>query len=191
MGPPLQTMQPRPVVVPVDTTPSVETKCKTNKLHYEVNEYSMVWKHVRNIFWGLTLILGILVFSMPVESLELVTKRIDISSQVSQFSLSNTTIVSEEPKDLAELYMRTFSVFILIATSAIPCMWCWMSRLMATFSMLLAVVYWAIVMGIDNFKYLEEWFAITFLVLIAVPFLLVAMDAVMKTRLHSKCMAKD
>ena len=143
--------------------------------------HSHVWKHFLCLVWTFYFIVGISIFSMPTEILEAVTT-LDVTDQlaVNGTTCSLLNIDSSVPKETTTLFTRTISVLTLLVASGIPCAWDVWSRGLSFLSMLVATIYWIVILADDEFEKIEEWFGITFLVLLVCPLILLLVDTVLK-----------
>lgn len=116
---------------------------------------SSTWKYTRLLSWGLVFLAGIFTFVMPTEALQLSTNVNVTLPLASDLSIDETT---------STVFMRSGSVAILLLSSGIPCGWIVLSKLCSFLSLLLATVYWIVLVANDSFHVLREWFAVVFLV---------------------------
>ena len=118
---------------------------------------------------------------MPTDILEAITT-LDVTDQltVNGTTCSFLNTDTSVPKDTTTLFMRTFSVLTLLIASGVPCAWDVWSRGLSFLSMVVATIYWVVILSDDEFEKIEEWFGITFLVLLVCPLVLLLIDTIQK-----------
>lgn len=162
--------RPAPLAISVPTASVQMPPCEA-PLGVVVVTHHVLRRRVGNVLWLLGFLLAILQFSMPVETLEAISA-FDVSAAAGEDAIA---------ADHARFFMRTSSVYVLIATSGLPCAWCWYSRILAFVSLGLATGYWSYLVVDD--EHLDMWYGATFLTLaLALPLMFTLADAVAQTR---------
>ena len=94
----------------------------------------------------------------------------------------DATDVDAVAPDLTEVIMGSSSVMILLIASYLPCMWYWTTPVLRMISLVMALVYWSILISKDSFDIFEEWFSLTVLGFLAVPVFVTIIDLGMKLK---------
>ena len=131
--------------------------------------FYMSYKCSCDILWLLLSVLAGVIFMKPSDSFEAVT-------------YLDATDVDAVAPDLTEVIMGSSSVMILLIASYLPCMWYWTTPVLRMISLVMALVYWSILISKDSFDIFEEWFSLTVLGFLAVPVFVTIIDLGMKLK---------
>jgi hypothetical protein len=154
---------------PIQPTPTAtEPSCSGPVQDHLSSKVALAWKSALDLLWLLLSALGVVAFVVPEHAVEAVAK-LDVAPADDPGS--------GEDRPMTFLLMRTYSVFLLMVASSVPCAWSASARCLSALSMLLATIFWIVVLAEDEFVVVEEWFGVAFMVVLSTGLVYLAGDA--------------
>lgn len=116
----------------------------------EPREANTSWSYVRLFSWLVASLAGIVTFVMPIEILQLTTFINVTVAPSSDLYIDETT---------AGVFMQTGAVVLLLLASSLPCRKI-LCRVCSAVSLLVAAIYWIVIVSNDRFHVIREGFAV-------------------------------
>ena len=112
---------------PIQTTTSTTEPNCSGPVQASSSIAALAWESALNLLWLLLSALGVVAFAIPAHAFEAVTKLTVAPANDAG---------SGEDRPNTFIFMRTYSVFVLMVASSVPCAWTASARCLSTLSML-------------------------------------------------------